>query len=207
MRILSFTLLVITLSLLSNIKSHESESLEFLTDFTPAVEAQRSLNDITFKVYSMVWSAKYYNPSEQKTFFFAVPMSFNTIMKINTETKNIHIEFPNYKNSMENFKYVVEDGKKAEVSSFNKIVKFSEGYSKIDLSLNLKGSEYSLANIKVYQNTFAKSVEIKITQPLSKHARALYVTFDLAKGETVPEDVGSFVDFLTKIQTETKPKK
>jgi hypothetical protein len=40
------------------------------------------VTEISYKIYSMVFSAKYYNPSEHKTFFFVVPFTFKTEMLI-----------------------------------------------------------------------------------------------------------------------------
>ncbi len=160
------------------------------------------LDGNTIKVYSMVWSAKYYNPSEIKTFFFAVPFAFNTNMKVETLSKNIHLEFPNYSNAMDMFRTLKEEGQKAEQCTFNKVITFSDNYTKVDLSLDFpKNTDYALSLVHAYENKFAKSVQIKITQPNSKLQRALYVTFDFAKGEAKAEDIQSFLDFLNGIKT------
>ena len=160
-----------------------------------------TLKDSPIKVYSMVWSGKYYNPSEVRSFFFAIPFSFNTFMTVDTVNKNIHLEFPNFENAMEMFRTVKEEAKKAEKGTYNKIITFSDEYTKIDLNLDFaKNPDYALSLIKPYENQFAKSIQIKITMPNSKIQRALYVTFDLAKGEVQPEVISSFMDFLNKLK-------
>jgi hypothetical protein len=75
-----FSLILITLFSLTF--TSESQSLAFLEAVADPISTE-------YQVYSMVWSAKYYNPGEKKTFFFNIPFSFNTLMGFDGNNKSI----------------------------------------------------------------------------------------------------------------------
>ncbi len=193
-----FNLLAITLlALISTIFGRE-ESLRFLSG--------ADINGVPVPVYSMVWSAKSYTTTgkEQKTFFFAAPFSFNTIMTINTLTKSINFDFKTYKNDMANFKYVTDSVASVAKSWWGQFVTFSDGVSKpdvdkyqqIDLNLNLNDAEYTVERIKLYQNQTFRDVQVKLVKVGDKFKNALYVTFDFDK-KSAGENIQAFVAFLT----------
>ena len=70
--------------------------------------AKPNVTDISYKVYSLVFSAKYYNPVEKKTFFFAIPFSFATEMKID-KNNTIHLNFIRADNQKEILNVVREE--------------------------------------------------------------------------------------------------
>ena len=149
----------------------------------------------------MVWSGKYYNPGEKKTFFFAVPMLFATVMKVNKSQKSIHLNFVAAKKNAGMYKIVREEAKKAEESTFNGVLTFSNGYQEVDVNLNFEqNSEFAIELVKEYQNIFAKSIQIKVVQPNSKVKRAMYITFDLAKGEVSDDERDQFAAFLNSLK-------
>src|SRR5690606_2485330 len=133
--------------------------------------------------------------------FFAVPMTFATIMKVDKVRKTIHLDFTAAQNSKGMYKVVKEEGKKAEESSYGKMLKFSNEYQEVDLNLNFgDNTEYAIELVKEYQNNFAKSIRIKVVQPASKVKRALYITFDLAMGEVKQNVMSDFVTFLKSLK-------
>jgi hypothetical protein len=189
---LSFLVLLLSLSLFC-------KSDDMITNWTEPILT--GFSDAPIKVYSMVWSGKYYKSgTEVKDFFFAVPFSFNTKMTVFTNTKSIHLEFPNVDNAVEMFRVVREEGQKAKESKFGKVLTFSDDYTNVDINLNFESTDYALSLVHTYENQFAKSVQIKITIPSSKVQRAFYITFDLAKGEVKPEIIASFIEFLNKLK-------
>ena len=192
-----FACLLITLAMTSMVLSSEPEHLEFLTESTPAI---RSINS-PYQIYSMVWSGKYYNNrKEKKDFFFAIPQSFNTEMKIDTARKVISLNFVNYQKDLGNFKSVQTDGPIALKSKFGPLLTFSADFSRLDLNMDFKanpGFEFSLLHL--YQNKDFRNVQIKITIPSSKVDRAFYITFDLFKNAVSAEDINAFMDFVKSL--------
>jgi hypothetical protein len=192
-----FACLIFALAMTSMVLSTEPEHLEFLTESTPAL---KSINN-PYQVYSMVWSGKYYNNrAEKKDFFFAIPMSFNTEMKIDTARKVISLNFVNYKSDMANFKSVLTDGPLALKSKFAPLITFSPDFSKIDLSMDFKAHpEFQFSLLHLYQNKDFRNVQFKITIPSSKVDRAFYITFDLFKQAVSGDDIQSFIDFAKSL--------
>jgi hypothetical protein len=188
---LSFFLILLSLAIVC-------KSDDMITTWTEPILT--GFTDTPIKVYSMVWSGKYYNPGEKKDFFFAVPFAFDTRMTVFTTKKSINLKFPNFDNAMEMFRVVREEGQKAKESKFGKILTFSEDYTSVDINLDFQNTEYELSLVHPYENQFAKSVQIKITIPQSKIQRAFYITFDLAKGDVKPEIIASFIEFLNKLK-------
>lgn len=191
---IALLLLFVTISF--TICSEDEENLRFLAD-----KNFKGLDGKTIRVYSMVWSAKYYNPGEKKTFFFAIPFSFQTTINVNTKLNTIHLDYNKAENFNEMFKIVKTEAKSAEESSWNRLISFTDGYTKSDLNLDFTSNpDFALTNVKVYQNQFAKSVQIKLTQPQSKNPRALYVTFDFAKGEVDASDIEAFISYVNSLE-------
>ena len=180
--LLALTLLTITASVFS-----QENNLRFLA----------SLNGAQVPVYSMVWSAKSYTTTglEQKTFFFAIPFSFNTIMTVDTQAKSINLNFIDSKNDSGNFHYVKESVPLIEKSWWGQFMTFTDNYTKIDLNLELNEAEYTVERIKLYQNTTFRNVQIKLVKVNDKFKNALYVTFDLQK-QVAGGYIDSFIDFL-----------
>ena len=186
------------LALATLVVASEPEHLEFLTDSTPAL---KKISD-TYQVYSMVWSGKYYNNrAEKPEFFFAVPMSFNTAMKVDVAKKVISLDFVNYKKDMSNFKVLLTDAPKALASKFGPLLKFSPDFSKVDVNLDFVANPtFELSLVHIYQNKDFRNVQLKITIPTSKVDRAFYITFDLFKKDTADVDIQAFMDFCNGLK-------
>jgi hypothetical protein len=191
-----FNFLAITLVALISAVIGKEESLKFLSG--------AELKDVP--IYSMVWSAKSYTTTgkEQKTFFFACPFSFNTLMTINSQTKSINLNFQTYKNDLANFKYLVDAAPLVTKSTWGQFVTFSDGqkdpsvaqYQTIDLSLNLNEAEYTVERIKLYQNQTFRDIQVKLVKQSDKFRNALYVTFDFNK-KAAGDNIAEFLTFLT----------
>ena len=178
-------------------------SLVCLSSSTFLIEKTK-VQDLSFKIYSMVFSAKYYKPVEKKTFFFAVPFSFATEMKID-KSNLIHLIFPRADNAKEMLTVIKEEGKLAQKSNFGEILNFSEDFKKIDISLDfITHPNFKVVNVKDYHNQFSNSFQIKIIVSDSKIAKSLYITFDLAKGENSEEAIEKFKEYLIKIKGDNK---
>ena len=183
------SLIAITLLALTSAAFAQEETLGFLAD----------ISGMTIPVYSMVWSAKSYTTTgaEKKTFFFAVPFSFNTIMTVDTSTKNLNMNFIGYDNDMGNFKYIVDSVPAVRKSWWGQFMSFSENNSQVELSLDFNEAEYTVERIKMYQNSTFRDIQIKLVKVNDKFKSALYVTFDFEK-KVARDYVDNFVLFLTR---------
>ncbi len=180
-------IIAITLLVLTSVVLSEDNNLRFLAN----------ISGVPIPVYSMVWSAKSYTTTgaERKTFFFAVPFSFNTLMTVDTSAKSINLDFVDYKNDLGNFKYIRDAVPLVERSWWGQFVAFSQDNSKIDLNLNLNEAEYTVQRIKLYQNQTFKDIQIKLVKVNDTFKNALYITFDLHK-QTAMNLIEPFIDFL-----------
>jgi len=199
MKVFSFVILLLAIT--SLVISSDLEYLEFLTDFSHEI---KSINN-SYEIYSMVWSGKHYkNSAEIKDFFFAIPISFKTELKVDVTRKILSLNFVNCMSDMGNFKNVLNDGPLAVSSEFGPLLKFSSDYSKVDLSLDFEAQpnfEFSLLHL--YQNKGFRNIQIKITTPNSTLERAFYITFDLFKSAIPAQDIEDFITFLKYL----KPKR
>ena len=183
------SLIAITLLAITSAVFAQEETLGFLAD----------ISGMSIPVYSMVWSAKSYTTTsaEKKTFFFAVPFSFNTIMSVNTETKTFNMNFIGYDNDMGNFKYMVDSVPAVRKSWWGQFMTFSNNASQLELSLDFNEAEYTVERIKLYQNTTFRDIQIKLVKVNDKFKSALYITFDFEK-KVARDYIDNFTLFLTK---------
>ena len=180
--------IAITLLALTSAIFGQEENLKFLSD----------ISGVSVPVYSMVWSAKSYTTTgaEKKTFFFAAPFSFNTIMTLNTHTKSMSLNFIGYKNDVANFKYVVDSVPAVSKSWWGQFMSFSENNSQIDLSLDMNEADYTVERIKLYQNQTFRDIQIKLVKVNDKFKSALYITFDFQK-QVAQDYLEPFISFLS----------
>ena len=166
----------------------------------------RSIEDITFQVYSMVFSGKYYvNNAERKMFFWSVPFSFRTEMTVNSQTDQVSLNFVAAKQGGSFYTDMKEQGKVASNSEFSKVFGFNEDFTNLVMSFTSSldpKSGISLNKVRSYQNNTFKSYELKFIVNGDKLNKSLYVTFDLTKTTQSKEDIGKWEDYL---QSRTKP--
>lgn len=160
----------------------------------------RQIDNKSLPIYSMVWSAKSYSTTgkENKKFFFAVPFSFNTKMKINLASKSIGFDFESASSDPANFNIVKENGLLSQSSKlWNNFVKFSSDFKNINLDFNqvMKGGKIKVSRIKTYQNKDFSNVQIKFSKAEEdKFKNALYITFDIPKKSWDEKDIKTFID-------------
>lgn len=171
---MKYLLVTLFFALFAAVFTSEADSLQFLE---PASEPL-----MNYKVYSMVWSAKYYNPGEKKTFFFNIPFSFDTQMSLDVSNKNIFLNFINWKQDKGNFNYLIKEKENINKSVFIPLLNFSSDMTSVNISFDFKKNpELEISNLKIYENSFAKSYQVKITKKNDKLKNALYITFDFNK--------------------------
>ena len=156
--------------------------------------------EIDYKVYSMVFSAKHYNPDEKKTFFFAIPNSLVTEMKIDSNN-TVTLDFTRADTQKETLKVLREQGALASNSSFSEILTFTDDFKKLCLSLDFHSKQnFKIVDITDYQNITFKSFRVKIMPTSSKMMKALYITFDFAKGENDDKNILYFKNYLNEMK-------
>ena len=179
----------------SFILTNQTENLKFLQDYNLN-------NSLDFKVYSMVWSAKFYNPIEKKKFFFNIPFSFDTRMILEKDNNLLKIDFTNYQNDKANFNMLLKQKENIFSSVFLPLIKFTDDFTKVEFLMNLgNDSEFDITNLKIYQNSIFKSYQIKINKRNDRLKNTLYVTFDFNKKEIEENKMITFekyFDFLIK---------
>ena len=159
----------------------------------------KDLNTDIIQVYSMVWSAKSYTTTgkEEKTFFFAVPFSFNSQMKVNTSAKSIHFDWTTIDKEPAHYKILKEEfAPQCQKSKWNEFIKFSSDLKSLDLSLNFTTDQYTVTRIKLYQNQTFRNIQIKVMDTQSKFKSSLYITFDLEKKTVSDANRESFIKFF-----------
>jgi hypothetical protein len=188
-------LALIFLSLFCLTFTSESNSLAFLETFAEPIKCE-------YQVYSMVWSAKYYNPVEKKKFFFNVPSSFSTEMTLDINNKSIFLNFLNWKNDMGNFKYLTDEKENINSSVFAPLINFSGDMTNVSVSFNFaKFPEFEISNLNIYQNSFAKSFQVKITKTIGDRLKnAVYFTFDFNKKAIDPNLLIKFEQYLESVR-------
>ena len=173
----------------------ESQSSEFHTAVTEPFSAD-------YPVYSMVWSAKYYQPSEKKKFYFAIPFSFKTQMGLDINNKNIFLNFVNWKNDKANFSNLMKEKDNIFSSIFAPLLNFSFDMTNVSVSLDFgQNPGFEISNLNIYQNSFAKSFQVKITRTDGdKLKNALYITFDFIKKGIDPLLLDRFKKYLESVK-------
>jgi len=189
------TLSLLFLSLFSLTFTSQSESLAFLEAVADPISSE-------YQVYSMVWSAKYYNPGEKKTFFFNIPFSFNTEMGLDINNKSIFLNYVNWKNDKANYSFLIKEKENINSSVFAPLLKFSDDMTNVTVSCDYKKfPEFEISHFNIYQNSFAKSYQIKITKTNEdKRKNALYITFDFNKKAIDDKLLTKFQQFLESIR-------
>lgn len=192
---MKITLALIFLSLFSLTFTSESQNLAFLEAVADPISAE-------YQVYSMVWSAKYYNPGEKKKFFFNIPFSFNTQMGLDINNKSIFLNFVNWKNDKGNFSYLTNEKENIYSSVFAPLLNFSDDMTNVSISFDFtKFPEFEISHLNIYQNSFAKSFQVKITKTnQDKLKNALYITFDFNKKAIDPKLLTKFEEYLESIR-------
>jgi hypothetical protein len=175
-------------------------ALVSLVSSTRRFSRARVIDNKSLPIYSMVWSAKSYTTTgkEEKKFFFAIPFSFNTKMKVNIASKSINFDFESASSDAANFNVVKQSAPIVQSSGLWKdFVKFSADFKKIDLDFNqvIAGGKLQVSRIKLYQNQEFRNVQIKFTKATEdKFKNALYVTFDIHKKSWDEKDISAFVE-------------
>ena len=163
------------------------------------------ISNINFKVYSMIFSAKYnkYKDAQEKNiFFFPIPASFATQMKININN-TLLFNFTNASSFKEILSVIEEQGKIAKNSTFSELLEFSNDYKRLNVSLDFVSHDsFKLLSVNEFQNVFAKSFQIRITDKVSESSQSFYVTFNMAKSENTESQLNAFSDFLNSIKGE-----
>lgn len=188
-------LALIFLSLFALTITSEPESFSFLEAGADPIKAE-------YQVYSMVWSAKYYNPIEKKKFFFNIPFSFNTEMGLDINNKTIILNFVNWKNDKANFSYMIKEKENIFSSVFAPLLKFSDDMTNVSVSFDFaKFAEFEISHLNIYQNSFSKSYQVKITKVNGdKLKNALYITFDFNKKAIDPNILTKFEQYLESVR-------
>ena len=128
----------------------------------------------------MTWSAKFYLKSvEQKTFYFVIPMNFQTQMQLfpnNTlsfhfigigqgaDSKSLREAIPLLKNS-----------------KWNTLIHVRDDFSYLTFQLDLNKLDFEVAEVKTSQNAIFKTEQLKLTVKNDDSNSSLYVNFDFFK--------------------------
>lgn len=186
---------LIFLSLFSLTLTDQPSNLSFLESVGEPI-------NLEYQVYSMVWSAKYYNPVEKKKFFFNIPFSFNTQMGLDMSNKIIFLNFVNWKADKGNFKYLTDEKENINSSIFKPLLNFSDDLTNVGVSFDFtKYSDFEISHLNIYQNSFAKSYQVKITKTNGDILKnALYITFDFNKKAIDPALLTKFEQYLESVK-------
>jgi hypothetical protein len=161
------------------------------------------ISDTNFKVYSMIFSAKYnnYNHLQEKNiFFFPIPATFATQMKVGSNN-TLLFNFTNASSFREILNVVEEQGKIAENSTFSELLEFSNDYKQLNVSLDfVSHTSFKLQSVNEFQNAFAKSFQVRIIDHVSDSAQSFYVTINMAKSENTESELTAISDFLNSIK-------
>jgi len=157
----------------------------------------KKVDDVTYGIYSMVFSGKYYNPGEIKEFFWVVPTAFLTKMKINSSLNTLNLDFQGTASAASSFlKIMREEGQKAEDSEFGSMLSFADEFTNLTFDLSNLNQKISITNVRVYGNQAFKSIEVKFMVNQSKVKRSFYVTFDFFKKNVEESDIQLFIDYV-----------
>lgn len=192
---MKITFALILISLFSLTHTSDSQSLAFLEAVADPISTE-------YQVYSMVWSAKYYNPGEKKKFFFNIPFSFNTQMGLDVKNKSIFLNFVNSKNDKANFSYLTKEKENIYSSVFAPLLTFSDDMTNVSVSFDfVKFPEFEISHLNIYQNSFSKSYQVKITKTNGdKFKNALYITFDFNKKAIDPKLLTKLEQYLESVR-------
>jgi len=156
----------------------------------------KKVDDVTYGIYSMVFSGKYYNPGEIKEFFWAVPTAFLTKMKINSSLNTLNLDFQGAASAASFLKIMREEGQKAENSEFGSMLSFADEFTNLTFDLSNLNQKISITKVRVYGNQTFKNVEVKFMVNQSKVNRSFYVTFDFFKKNVEESDIQLFLDYV-----------
>ena len=167
----------------------------------PSNISTKKVDSVTFKVYSMVFSGKYYKSSKEiKEFFWAVPSAFNTEMNINSSIGTLNLAFKSADSAGSFLQTMRLEGDKALKSEFSEMIGFTTDFKELTFNFDALKTKISVTNVKVYQNQTSKSVEVKFMINDSKVSRSFYVTFDFMKKVQLETDIDLFIDYVNGLK-------
>ena len=170
------------------------------------ISSGKTIDDINYNIYSMVFSGKYYKPGEIKEFFWAVPSAFQTDMKIISKDKKLNLNFKGASAAVSFLETMIEEGKKAKDSQFGEMLTFTSDFKQLGFDFNNLNQKIAITNVKVYQNSTSKSIEVKFMITASKFKRSFYVTFDFFKKVQPDEEIQMFIDYIKNLSNKSSLK-
>ena len=155
---------------------------------------------LNLNVYSMTWSAKFYLRSvEQKTFFFVIPISFQTQMQVFTANKTMSFHFKG-NGAGADFKSLREAIPLLQNSKWNTLINVQDDLNSLSFQIDFsKFQDFEVAEVKTSQNSIFKTEQLKLAVKNDDSKSCLYVNFDFFKKLNTNE-VAEFEKFLNGLK-------